>query len=67
MDNNVILFATFFATLSITFCHILPIIPPHKQGRAQIKKPLKNQRFSLAEKVGFEPTVPGGTPHFECG
>lgn len=23
--------------------------------------------FKLAEKVGFEPTCPGGQPHFECG
>ena len=21
----------------------------------------------MAERVGFEPTVPCGTPHFECG
>ena len=21
----------------------------------------------MAERVGFEPTVPDGTPHFQCG
>ena len=37
-----------------------------KTGKKKASKPLQ-LLANLAEEVGFEPTVPCGTPHFECG